>query len=187
MENEDVKLTKLWIERFVIGLKLCPFAHYSFYDETIYYNVSPHIKLSDCKDDALCLIEFMSKEEEVKISNAFLILNSTLSFNFVLDLKSKTDTELKKNGLEGLYQTVVFHPDFQFGDEVFHAPGNYVNRSPLPMLHVLRSEEVERAIEATPDVDSIPFRNKELLEKINLKKVSEVFEEDFIEKNKAYI
>ena len=36
---------------------------------------------------------------------------------------------------------------------------NYTNRSPYPMLHLLREDSLSRAIDAYPDVDSIPDDN----------------------------
>lgn len=187
MNIEDVNLTKLWIERFVIGLRLCPFAHFSFYDDTIYYETSANSRMDPCVKDVLSIVETMETKSSDKLSNAFLIFEATISFDFMLQMKEKSDNVLKKKNLEAVFQTVVFHPDFQFSGESFQASGNFTNRSPLPMLHILRVDEVAHAIDVTEDVDDIPFRNKELLEKINIKQISEVFKDDFIEKNKAYI
>jgi len=184
---ENVKLTKLWIERFVIGLGLCPFAHFSFYDDAIYYDVTSASKLNKCKIELMAMVQKMDLAEPKDVSNAFLIFDASLSFEFMLTLKERFDVELRRNELDEKFQTVVFHPDFQFGDEEFHAPGNFTNRSPLPMIHVLRIDEVARAIEVTDDVNDIPFRNKKVLEKLNMKKISEVFDDDFMEKIKPYI
>ncbi len=184
---ENVKLTKLWIERFVIGLRLCPFAHFSFYGDTIYYDVTSATKLIKVRDELMALAQKMYETGPSEISNAFLIFDESLSFDFMLLAKEKFDAELMRNGLEEKFQTVVFHPEFQFGDEDFHAPGNFTNRSPLPMIHMLRIDEVAHAIEVTENVDDIPFRNKEVLEKLNIKKISEVFDDDFMELIKPYI
>lgn len=185
--NKDVKLTKEWIERFVIGLRLCPFAHFSFYSDTILYDTSQNSKLADCLDDLMDMIIIMHDAEPDQISNAFLILNESLTFEFLLSLKEKIDNRLDKSELSGIFQTVVFHPAFQFADEKFQAAGNFTNRSPLPMIHVLRVDEVAHAIEVTAEVDQIPFRNKEVLEEMNIKSVSEIFEDDFMDKIKQSI
>ena len=187
MDNANVKLTKLWIERFVIGLRLCPFAHFSFYDNTIYYDVSLNKKVKSCTKDLIDMVTKMKNSPESEISNAFLIMDKSLTFDFMLTLKSKSDHILEDDEFESLFQTVVFHPEFQFADESFHASGNFINRSPLPMIHVLRTEEVSRAIESTLNVKEIPYQNKKLLEDINIKSISEVFEENFMDKIKPYI
>ena len=187
MEDENVNLTKLWIERFVIGLRLCPFAHFSFYNGTIYYDVSGSLQMKDCKNDLWELILKMKHTKPDVISNSFLLYDPSLSFHFMLDLKERVDALLVKKSVDEEFQIVVFHPDFQFGDEEFHASGNFTNRSPLPTIHILRVDEVAHAIDVTEDVDEIPFRNKRVLENLNIKKISEVFEDDFMEKIKPYI
>ena len=187
MEKEDVKLTKLWIERFVIGLRLCPFAHFSFYEDTIYYDVSNNKTKVDCLDDLRAMSIKMKAAQQSEISNSFLIFDGSLTFDFLLSLKQSFDTYLEKEELDELFQTVVFHPEFQFGDEHFHAAGNFTNRSPYPMIHILRVEEVTRAIEMTEDIDDIPLRNKQVLEDLNIKKISEVFDDDFMDKKEKYV
>lgn len=187
MDSENIKLTKQWIERFVIGMRLCPFAHFSFYKGTIFYEVSEGTKINDCMNDLLKLVSKMKSTNENELSNSFLIFDPSCSFEFMLRLKGKLDSTLEKMSLDDIFQTVVFHPDFQFGDETFHASGNFTNRSPLPMIHILREEEVARAIENTDNVEEIPFRNKRALENLKIKNVSEVFEDDFMDRIKSYI
>ncbi|MGH8074649.1 MAG: DUF1415 family protein, partial [Lysobacter sp.] len=46
----------------------------------------------------------------------------------------------------------------------FDDAGNCTNRSPYPMLHLLREASVERAVAAFPDPDAIVDRNIETLE-----------------------
>lgn len=187
MSNEIVNLTKVWIERFVIGLRLCPFAHFSFYDDTIYYAISKEKKIGLCTKDMIAMIEELKNCDEKVISNSFLIFDKTLTFEFLLNLKRRVDSILEGEEYNGLFQTVVFHPDFQFADENFHSAGNFINRSPYPMIHLLRIDEVTRAIESTSNVDDIPFINKKLLEDIKIRNISEVFEENFVDKIKPYI
>jgi uncharacterized protein len=43
---------------------------------------------------------------------------------------------------------------------------NCSNRSPYPMLHLLREDSVARAVEAYPDPDAIVERNIETLERL---------------------
>lgn len=187
MDNEVVKLTKLWIERFVIGLKLCPFAHYGFYNDAIYYKITKNKKIKLCLIDIIDIARKMKETPESDISNAFLIFDESVTFDRMLTIKDKSDLLFEDDEFDGLFQTVVFHPDFQFAEEGFHASGNFINRSPFPMLHVLRIDEVTRAINSTPNVEEIPFQNKKLLEDINMKSISEVFEENFMERIKTYI
>jgi hypothetical protein len=62
-------------------------------------------------------------------------------------------------GFEGIYQVASFHPDYRFADADADDPANYTNRSPYPMLHLLREASLEHAIDNYPDPDSIPENN----------------------------
>jgi uncharacterized protein len=62
-------------------------------------------------------------------------------------------------GLEGELQVAGFHPRYQFAATQPEDIENYTNRSPYPMLHLLREASVERAVAAVPDTDEIYRRN----------------------------
>ncbi|OZB07481.1 MAG: hypothetical protein B7X58_13375 [Marinobacter sp. 34-60-7] len=66
----------------------------------------------------------------------------------------------------GVVQIASFHPAYQFEGTEPDAAENYTNRSPWPMLHLLREASLEAAIERYPDVDGIPERNIELMNRL---------------------
>ena len=74
------------------------------------------------------------------------------------------DDLLETLELTGTYQVASFHPDYQFANTSADDPENHTNRSPFPMLHILREASVERALAQHPDPDNIPSRN---IEKLN--------------------
>src|SRR5690606_38044548 len=86
-----------------------------------------------------------------------------LDYNDFLD---QADAAVDALGLEGEIQVASFHPDYRFAGTDPDDPGNLTNRSPYPMLHLLREESVERAVEAFPDPDAIVDRNIATLEKL---------------------
>jgi hypothetical protein len=81
------------------------------------------------------------------------------------------DDLLVEMGLEGVYQVASFHPDYQFSDTASDAAENYTNRSPYPLLHLLREASLERAIADTPDAAEIPARNINLMNSIGQDKL----------------
>lgn len=176
---EIVSNTKLWIKRFVIALSLCPFAKYSFDADAIQYEVSEEEIIRECLGDVVKLIVNLSKSEKEVLSNGFTIFEKDLSFDFMLDLKSVVDSFLEDSEMSADFQTVVFHSQFQFAGESENAHSNFTNRSPYPMIHVLRVDEVADAIESHDDIESIPIRNATILNKLALIDVSEVFESKF--------
>jgi hypothetical protein len=66
---------------------------------------------------------------------------------------------IKKSGYEGIYQVASFHPAYLFAGSSMNDAANYTNRSPYPMLHILREESVSRAIESYPDTHKISEKN----------------------------
>ena len=86
------------------------------------------------------------------------VLQDFFDYNQFLD---NADRMLVQMGLEGDLQIASFHPDYQFAGTAADDAENYTNRSPYPMLHILREESLARSIAAYPDVEQIPVRNME--------------------------
>ena len=47
-------------------------------------------------------------------------------------------------GYRGVIQVASFHPEFRFANTEPDAVENYTNRSPYPMLHLLREESISK-------------------------------------------
>jgi uncharacterized protein len=87
------------------------------------------------------------------------VLNDFSEYNQFLEA---CDTAVAQLGLEGELQVASFHPDYQFAGTAPQDVENCTNRSPFPMLHLLREESVAAAVEAT-DTEQISRRNIRLL------------------------
>ena len=59
----------------------------------------------------------------------------------------------------GEFQLASFHPQYQFANTQVDDRENWSNRSPYPILHVLRESSVEQAIEHYPQVEMVPAEN----------------------------
>jgi hypothetical protein len=84
------------------------------------------------------------------------VLTDFVEYNEFLEVCEATVRDL---GLEGELQVASFHPQYQFADTQPDDISNYTNRSPFPMLHLLREASVERAVAAAGDTDEIYRRN----------------------------
>jgi hypothetical protein len=82
-------------------------------------------------------------------------------------------------GLNGVYQIASFHPDYQFGGTAPDDVENYTNRSPYPMLHLIREESLERVIANYPDSDQIPEHNIALLKSLGRDKMQALLQACF--------
>lgn len=153
-----ISQTQKWITDVVVGCNFCPFAARELKKNSIHYEVAPAVSLEDCLE--LLLLECKRLDENETIETSLLILpHSFTDLYDYLDLVDLSGKQLKRKGYEGIYQVASFHPLYLFADASEDDAANYTNRSPYPMLHLLREESIEKALENFPDPDSIPERN----------------------------
>ncbi|MGL6269678.1 MAG: DUF1415 family protein, partial [Chitinophagaceae bacterium] len=81
------------------------------------------------------------------------------NFDAYLTMVEMAEALLEDQDYEGVYQVASFHPQYRFADAPDNDPANYTNRSVYPMLHLLREDSLEKAIETYPDTEGIPERN----------------------------
>jgi hypothetical protein len=87
-------------------------------------------------------------------------------FDDYCDFLAEAERLVKALGYCGVIQIASFHPDFQFAHTEADAVENYTNRSPFPMLHLLREQSISN-IAANPDeLLDIPRRNAAALRTI---------------------
>lgn len=163
-DEQLLTTSKAWIAEFVIKHKLCPFAHVSYEADTIRYLISEKKSPRPLLEVFYTLCEEMDNDST--ISNAFMILPQVTEFETLLAFKDISDVFMEDAELATSYQTVAFHPLFTFEGEGTDHAGNFVNRSPHPMLHILRVAEVSQALESLDDPSSVPRINQEKLEKL---------------------
>lgn len=161
MENKVIKATQYWLEKTVIGFNFCPFAKKEFVKNTIGYQVSTAIKVEDALYELLD--ECKKLDENGEIETSLLIFESGFNkFDDYLDLLDLANQLLEREGYEGTYQLASFHPNYYFDGVDEDDASNYTNRSPYPILHLLREASLEKALSNIDDPESIPERNIEL-------------------------
>jgi uncharacterized protein len=160
--------TRDWIEKAVIGLNLCPFAKTVYVNDRIRYCVSEAQSNDALLADLSLELQALQAADPQTCETALLIhprvLADFLDYNDFLDA---ADATVEMLGLTGELQIASFHPCYQFAGSGPDAIENYTNRSPYPMLHLLRESSVKRAT-ATPDVAAIPAKNMETLRRLGL-------------------
>jgi hypothetical protein len=150
--------TKKWIVDVVIGCNFCPFAANVIKQQKIFYKVEENTEMDACLDSFVH--EMKRLDNDADIETSFLIFpNAFQRFDDYLDLLFLAEDRLKGNGYEGVYQVASFHPLYLFANSDENDPANYTNRSIYPMLHLLREESIDRALENYKSPESIPVRN----------------------------
>lgn len=156
--EQIISRTRKWIVDVVIGCNFCPFAANVVKQQTIFYKVETSSDLNICLDSFKNEMERL--DNDVSIETSFLIFaNAFEKFDDYLNLVALAEMLLKKNGYEGVYQVASFHPLYLFADSDENDPANYTNRSIYPMLHLLREESIDKALENYKSPESIPVRN----------------------------
>ncbi len=157
---DPLSLTRRWLERFVIGLGLCPFAAAPFSAERIAYRVSDAESLDEIYQAFLGLLYELLTSDPNDQETALLILSHGLcDFDAYLDALAVLEQAISEAGAEGMVQIASFHPGYRFEGVPADDPANYTNRSPYPMFHLIREEGLAAALESYPDAESIPARN----------------------------
>jgi hypothetical protein len=169
-DREDpavIAATQRWIDRAVIGLNLCPFARAPVAAGRLRLRVSRardvEALAADLHEEARRLIDTDASAIETTLLIHPYVLEDFLDYNDFLDV---ADAVLEALDLDGELQIASFHPRYQFADTDADAVENCTNRSPYPILHLLREASIDRAVAVIDDPDTIYRRNIETLRRL---------------------
>jgi hypothetical protein len=169
--NDDVYVrdTLRWLERAVIGLNLCPFAKAPHVKGQVRISISAATDRAGVLEDFAAELDALAAIDPAVRETTLLVvphaLDDFLEFN---DLLSPAERLIRKRGLEGVIQVASFHPRYQFEDTEQDDVTNFTNRSPYPILHLLREDSISRAVDAFPDTERIYEANMQALRKLGL-------------------
>ncbi|WP_439107294.1 DUF1415 domain-containing protein [Congregibacter sp.] len=175
LNDQALNACRRWIDSLVVRYNLCPFAKRELDSDSVAFT------LSDADDEEGLLTalaqELQRLEDCPEIETAFIVhpkvLNDFYDFN---DFLGRSDALLKQMKLEGIYQIASFHPHYQFAGTEPDDAENYSNRSPYPMLHLLREEGVERAVAGHPDIARIPEDNIRTLNRLGRERLQKLLQ-----------
>lgn len=166
-QEEVLAQTRHWLEKAVIGLNLCPFAKAVYVKNQVRLVVSKARHADDLLEELDRELDLLVATPAEEVDTTLLIhptlFEDFLDFNDFLEI---ADGVVDEHGLEGVIQLASFHPQFQFDGTEPGDISNYTNRAPFAILHLLREESVDRAVEAFPEADSIFEQNIVTLEKL---------------------
>lgn len=163
--NEIIYSVRQWVETFVVEYNLCPFAKRELVNQRIHFHATDAVT----EEQLLTVLQeqliFLNKHDSIETT--LLIHPCVLQdFDHYNQFLSLAEGLLVEMNVEGVYQIASFHPDYQFAETDINDAENYTNRSPYPMLHLLREASLERAIESYSDVEQIPLNNIERMNRL---------------------
>lgn len=159
--------TKKWLSDVIIAHSLCPFAKREYDAGRIYYAVIVAKDLQGQLEQIL--LECIALDRDADRETSLLIFPNALSnFETYLDILELATAVLEDQNYAGIYQLASFHPQYQFEGVEETDASHYTNRSPYPMVHILREASVQKAVESHPNPEGIPDRNIELTQELGL-------------------
>jgi len=157
-DSSIIAQTTQWINSVVIGCNFCPFAAKAVLRKSIRYVVLPEATLEGSLEAVMAELRYLDRTEDIE-TTLIIFPNHFTDFEEYLDMADMAEDLSVEQGYEGVYQIASFHPDYCFAEADADDPANYTNRSPYPMLHLLREDSVSKAVDHFIDPEGIPERN----------------------------
>lgn len=168
--------TRLWFEKVVLGLNLCPFAHKPARENTIRFTVcdtdDEDVLLEKTLAEIQLLADTSADQCETTVIIVPALLNDFYDYQFFL---SEAERKLKHEGWKGIFQLASFHPNYCFAGATLEEPSNLTNRSPYPLIHILREASLTAVLENVDNPNEIPQRNMERMEELSEEEKAKLF------------
>ena len=163
--------TRYWLKSTVIHYNLCPFANQVFSCGRVHFEVSDATTVERLLEDFLLAINDLLATPREQTETSLLIHPYVLEdFSEYNEFLGMVDELIIGAELTGVVQVASFHPQYCFAETDKEDAANFTNRSPYPMLHILREVSVSEAIdewqERSLDIEQVPVRNIETLRKL---------------------
>jgi hypothetical protein len=174
--------TRLWVERFVFGQGMCPFAGAVLGDNKMkmrtLYGDGEETSIVQLSDEIIKEAKLLSCDD-ADPSTTLIVVPDFKDFHEFLELVDIVEGLFEIDGIDEQVQLATFHPDYMFADSIDkNDVDNYTNRSPFPVLHLLRVSEVSDAIESYNidgrDTSIIWQKNKETMKMMGISKIKDI-------------
>jgi len=157
MEFEEAAARR-WLSDWVVGLNLCPFARVPLAAGRVRLRTTLTAQPLGLLGHLEAELGYLHTHSETE-TTLLIHPNALTDFYEYNDFLDAADALLETLGLDGVFQIASFHPDYCFAGCQKNAAENYSNRSPYPMLHLLRESSVTQAVATHPDTSAIAQRN----------------------------
>lgn len=170
------QLTRFWFESVVLGLNLCPFAHKPARENTIRFIVCETSNEDVLLEKTIAEIQLLADTAIDECETTVIIVPNLLKdfydYQFFL---SEAERKLKQEGWKGTFQLAGFHPNYCFAGATLDEPSNLTNRSPYPLIHILREASLTAVLENVDSPEGIPQRNMERMEALGEEEKANLF------------
>lgn len=182
-----IRITENWVHKWVFRLGLCPWSGKVLVDGRMKLVLQRGHSLNDLDlnhitdrvlQESLALAGKVHGNNESQTSKAettLVILPEMEDFDDYLNLHEYLEDILAEEELDEDIQIATFHPKYQFANTKKSDVENYTNRSPYPIFHLLKVQQVSEAIESVQgDTETVWNRNIETMKSLGIKKIKEI-------------
>ncbi|MES2526651.1 MAG: DUF1415 family protein [Bdellovibrionota bacterium] len=163
-----------WLENTIIGLDLCPFTRKPFLDGKILVEELPALNPEDAHQNFLSSLSTFQNQN--KFETVLLVFpHWKMSFKDFYEFSEDCEDQLASLDLEDEYQIVAFHPEFAFEGLEYSDRANLVNSSPLPLIHILRTFDLDMINMSAKEAEAMSFGNSKKLESMTAEEVAAHF------------
>lgn len=168
-----IQRTIEWIQAIVIPLNLCPFAKREMDNNRVRIEMSLATTFEEGIQSLIQEIEHLNATPSTGTTLLLLpyFLDDFLTYLDFVDLANEIMVQI---GQQNVYQLATFHPKYQFHGTHVDDVTNYTNRSPYPMLHLLREDMLDSAIAYYGNTESIPANNIRCLQRLGFEGLSKI-------------
>lgn len=170
-----IQQTRNWIRSFIVKFNICPFAKKELNRGSLRLQLARPEKIEQGLEELIMELALLDKQTSIETT---LLIYPDLFRDFFhyLDFVNLAEHLLIESGYEGIYQLASFHPEYCFADVDFDDVSNYTNRSPYPMIHILREDSVEKAIAYYGNTDKIPEKNIATMHQLGKEAIEQILE-----------
>ncbi|MBT8448191.1 MAG: DUF1415 domain-containing protein [Gammaproteobacteria bacterium] len=153
-----ISQSRRWVEGFIQKRNICPFATKVITEQQLAYRCFDNNDVEYCLTEIFVLLRKM--QEQASPETMLIILPAWQEdFDGFLEVCEIARELLAAHELQNEFQFATFHPKYLFQNEAPDSPSHYTNRSPWPMLHIIRQSSISNALRHYPDPESIPDKN----------------------------
>jgi hypothetical protein len=165
-----------WLNSVVIGLNLCPFSGKPTRENRVRFQLSDAKVEEDLLADLTVEMELLDRTLAQELETTLLIIPHILQdfFDYTQFLVW-AQAQLKRQGWLGVYQLASFHPNYYFSGSSPEDDENLTNRSPYPIIHIIREASLAKALEYYDRAEEIPERNKACVEALSIEQKQKLF------------
>jgi len=170
-----IQETTNWLKSVVIHFNFCPFAKRELDSNRIRFSVCHATQLETFLEVLIQECEYLDTHSDTE-TTLLISPYAFMEFDDYLIALELAQALLETQGYDGTYQLASFHPDYCFDNSDNNDPANYTNRSPYPMIHILREASLESALEHFEQPELIPEHNIENAREAGIIKLRAILE-----------